>query len=218
MVDHQLYMLARNTGNARLAWSGDHGKTWEWSDWILKSSFGCPSFINYGKNFTGSPDNYVYIISPESETAYKSADGLVMARVPKQQIKERNSYEFLAGTDPGDKPVWSSDIRLRKTFFKNPGLTYRTNMSWNQALNKYFMCQVNYGDAPRFQGGFGIYESDNPWGPWKTVFYTREWDTGPGESMNIPVKWISPDGLTMHLVFSGNDSFSVRKMRLNQKE
>ena len=218
MVDRQLYMLARNTGNSRLAWSGDHGKTWEWSDWTLKSSFGCPSFINYGKNFAGAPGNYVYIISPESETAYESADGLVMARVPKLQIKDRNSYEFLAGTDPGDKPVWSNDIRLRKTFFRNPGLTYRTNMSWNQALNKYFMCQVNYGDAPRFQGGFGIYESDNPWGPWKTVFYTREWDTGPGESMNIPVKWISPDGLTMYLVFSGNDSLSVRKMQLSQKE
>lgn len=214
MVDGQLYMLVRNTGNSTLAWSGDQGKTWEWAGWTFKSGFGCPSFINYGKNYEGGPEGYVYLFSLDAVTAYDSGDGLVMARVPKQQLEDRNSYEFLAGTDREGKPVWSKDIRLSKTFFKNPGLTYRSNMSWNQALNKYFLCQINYGDEPRFRGGFGIYESDNPWGPWNTVFYTREWDTGPGESMNIPVKWISPDGLTMHLVFSGDDSFSVRKMFL----
>ena len=217
MVEGNLYLLARNTGNSTLACSVDHGQTWEWADWNFTSGFGCPSFINYGQNYQGGPEDYVYIFSPEAETAYASADGLAMARVPVNQLEDRNSYEFLAGLDDNGIPAWDKDIRLRKPFFNHPGLTYRSSMSWNPALDKFFLCQINYGDEPRFQGGFGIYESDQPWGPWKTVFYTREWDTGPGESMNIPVKWISQDGLSIYLIFSGEDSFSVRKMRLSEK-
>lgn len=217
MLDGQLFMLARNTNNSTVAWSGDRGKTWEWADWRFESGFGCPSFINYGKNYEGGPEDYVYLISPDAETAYDPADGLVMARVPRKQLRDRDAYEFLSGISSGGSPSWDKDIRLRKAFFRNPGITYRSNMSWNPVLEKFFLCQINYGDEPRFRGGFGIYESDKPWGPWKTVFFTRQWDTGPGESMNIPVKWIGPDGLGMYLLFSGEDSFSVRKMRLSKK-
>lgn len=217
MVEGCLYMLVRNTGNSTLAWSEDHGATWEWADWKLESSFGCPSFINYGKNYRYGPDDYVYIISPNAETAYASADGLVMARAPRTAVRERNEWGFLIGTDIRNQPQWSNDIRLAAPIFTNPGLTYRSSISWNQALKRYFLCQVNFGESPRFSGGFGLYESEKPWGPWSTVFYTREWDTGPGESMNIPTKWISDDGRTMHLLFSGDDSFSVRKFELERR-
>jgi hypothetical protein len=30
----------------------------------------------------------------------------------------------------------------------------------------------------------------------------------------VPTKWISPDGRTIHLVYSGGDSFNVRKATL----
>jgi hypothetical protein len=43
------------------------------------------------------------------------------------------------------------------------------------------------------------------------VFFTTQWDVGPGETASIPTKWISDDGRTIHLVFSGNDCFSVRQ-------
>ena len=214
MIEGRLYMLARNTRNSTLAWSDDHGNTWEWADWTIKSGFGCPSFVNYGKNYDGGPEDYVYIISPDTATAYESSDSLVMARVPKTELGDRDSWEFLSGIKENGNPVWDKDIRLRSPFFRNPGLTYRSSMTWNKTLDKYFLCQINFGDEPRFRGGFGVYEAGAPWGPWKTVFYTREWDVGPGESMNIPGKWISPDGKTMHIIFSGEDSFSVRKMEL----
>jgi hypothetical protein len=63
----------------------------------------------------------------------------------------------------------------------------------------------------RFQGGFGIYDAPEPWGPWTTAFYTENWDVGPGESSSLPTKWMSADGKTVHLVFSGDDHFSVRQ-------
>jgi hypothetical protein len=33
---------------------------------------------------------------------------------------------------------------------------------------------------------------------------------GPGETSCFPTKWMSADGKAVHLVFSGEDSFSVR--------
>jgi hypothetical protein len=46
------------------------------------------------------------------------------------------------------------------------------------------------------------------------VFFTGKWDVGPGETASIPTKWIGDDGQTIHLVFSGDDHFSVRQARL----
>jgi hypothetical protein len=46
------------------------------------------------------------------------------------------------------------------------------------------------------------------------MYYTEDWDIAPGESSSFPTKWISADGKSLHLVFSGGDSFSVREARL----
>ena len=73
------------------------------------------------------------------------------------------------------------------------------------------------GEDTRFQGGFGVYESRNPWGPWKTVYYTTRWDIGPGELGCFPTKWMSKDGKTMHLVCSSDDQFTIRKVRLSDR-
>jgi hypothetical protein len=90
-------------------------------------------------------------------------------------------------------------------------------------LRRYFLVQPIPGkqsrDAAgrldtRTQGGLAIYDAPEPWGPWTTVFYTDQWDVGPGDSASFPSKWISADGKTLHLVFSGNDSFSVRQATL----
>ena len=66
------------------------------------------------------------------------------------------------------------------------------------------------GDT-RFAGGFGVYDAPEPWGPWTTAFFTRQWDGGPGEHGDFPAKWMRADGRILHLVFSGDDSFSVRQ-------
>jgi len=42
-----------------------------------------------------------------------------------------------------------------------------------------------------------------------------EWDTGPGEMGSLPNKWMSSDGRTCYLVFSGNDYFSARRAYLD---
>ncbi len=85
-------------------------------------------------------------------------------------------------------------------------------------LKRYSWCQIHpdspHPQGPRFEGGFGIYEAPEPWGPWHTVYFFRRWDVGPGETASFPSKWMSKDGRTMHLVFSGDDAFSVRRVTL----
>ena len=70
------------------------------------------------------------------------------------------------------------------------------------------------GGDPRFQGGLGIYDAPEPWGPWTTAYFTEAWDVGPGETCSFPTKWMSADGNTVYLVFSGEDSYSVRSAAL----
>jgi hypothetical protein len=218
MIDGTLYMWARNAGNAQLGWSADRGKTWAWADWKLTTSFGCPTFLNFGPNYAGARDGYVYVYSPDTDSAYTPADRMVMARVPKDRLRQRGAYEFFKGLDAKGQPAWTKEVAERGAVFNHAGRCYRTGISYNPALKRYLWCQVlpesKDKRGPRFQGGFGVYEAPEPWGPWATVYFADEWDVGPGETSSFPTKWMSKDGQTLYLVFSGDDCFSVRKATL----
>lgn len=213
-VDGVLYMLVRNVGNSQLGWSADHGKTWSWADWKFTESFGCPTFLNFGRNYAGARDGFVYIYSHDQGSAYQRADRFVLMRAPKDKLRDRAAYEFFVKLDAGGQPVWSRDIRQRGAVFTNPGACYRSGISYNAALRRYLWCQTGPGSDTRYAGGFAICDAPEPWGPWTTAFFTEQWDVGPGESSCLPTKWMSADGRTVHLVFSGNDCFSVRKALL----
>jgi CubicO group peptidase (beta-lactamase class C family) len=221
-VDGVLYMLVRNTGNSQIAWSSDHGKNWMWCDWKFTTSFGAPTFLNFGKNYAAARDDFVYIYSHDSDSAYESADRMVMARVSKNQIRNRDSYEFFKNLDDSGRPVWTENIGERGAVSINPGKCYRSGISYDAGLKRYLWCQIlpasKHPQGTRFQGGFGIYDAPEPWGPWTTAFYTESWDVGPGETSSFPTKWISTDGRTCHLLFSGDDCFSVREAELVTKQ
>jgi hypothetical protein len=213
-VDGTLYLLARNTGNAQLAWSKDHGRTWTWADWKFTTSFACPTFLNFGKDYAGARDGYVYVYSPDGDSAYEPADRMVLARVPKDRMADRDAYEFFVKRDDRGGAVWSRDVKDRGGVFEFKGRCYRSGIVYNASLKRYLWWQVIPGGDTRYKGGFGVYDAAEPWGPWTCAYFTGQWDTGPGESGTFPSRWISDDGRTMYLVFSGEDSFSVRGVRL----
>ena len=219
-VNGTLYLLVRNAGNAQLGWSVDHGATWTWAGWKFTESFGCPTFLNFGRNYSGARDGFVYLVSPDSNNAYERADRFVMARVPKDRLREQAGYEFLVKLDGQGMPHWSKEAAERGAVFNHTGACYRSGITYDSGLKRYLWCQTGAGKDTRFAGGFAIYDAPEPWGPWTTVYYTDAWDTGPGESMSLPVKWMSADGLTVHLVFSGQDHFSVRQgiLKLRPKQ
>ena len=215
MVNGTLYMWVRNANKSglhcQLAWSTDHAKTWNWG--FTFTEFGYCTFINYGKNYSGARDNYVYTVTHDSPDAYVSVDSFILMRVPKGQIKTRSAYEFFTGLDGNGNPKWSSSVSQRKPVFTNPGRCNRSGISYNAGLGRYLWWQGHPGDT-RFSGGFGVFDAPEPWGPWTTVYYTTNWDVGPGETAHFPPKWMSANGKTVYLVFSGDDAFSVRKATL----
>jgi len=218
-VDGTLYLLVRNDNrngrHSRIGWSTDRARSFEWCKWNFKE-LGHPTFINFGKDYDGARDRYVYIWSNNHPSAYEASDEFVLARVPKDRIRERNAYEFFVRVK-GSTPVWSADIKKRGTVFKFPGTCIRSSVSYNAGLKRYFMwmnLRQAGGEDTRFQGGFGVYESANPWRPWRTVYFTDRWDIGPGELGSFPTKWMSKDGNTMHLICSSDDQFTVRRLRL----
>jgi CubicO group peptidase (beta-lactamase class C family) len=219
MVDGVLYMLVRNAGNAQLAWSKDHGKTWEWADWKFTTSFGCPTFLNFGKNYAGARDDFAYVYSPDSENAYQPAGRMLLARVPKDKITEHAAYEFFKGLDTEGRPTWSKFVGDRTAVFTHASRCYRSGITYCAGLKRYLWVQIipgTNGKKPdtRFEGGFAIYDAPEPWGHWTTVFFTEKWDVGPGETASFPTKWMSEDGRTLHLVFSSEDHFAIRKATL----
>ena len=219
MVDGVLYMLVRNMGPAQLAWSEDHGISWHWAHWKFQEGMGCPTFLNFGKNYQDARDGFVYLYSADTENAYQTGDDMILVRVPRTNLRDRDQYEYFCGFDSKNRPLWNGDYKRRKAVFTNPGRCYRSGISYSKGLKRYLWCQViptPSGEdqrGPRFTGGLGIFEAPEPWGPWKTVYYTQNWDMGPGETASLPPKWMSPDGKTCHYLFSGEDCFSVRELK-----
>ena len=223
MVQGTLYLWARNVNNSQLAWSADHGRTWTWSDWKFTNSFGCPSFLNFGRNNQGARDDFVYVYSADTDSAYQIADNLILARAPAAHLRDRAAWEFFAGLDATGAPRWTRDLSQRGSVFTHQSHCYRCSVIRNEALGRYLLVQPVPGRLSqdragkidtRFAGGLAIYDAPEPWGPWSTIFFSEKWDVGPGDSASFPVKWISPDGRTLHLVFSSEDSFSVRQATL----
>jgi CubicO group peptidase (beta-lactamase class C family) len=222
MVDGTLYVWLRNAGNSILGWSADHGRTWAYADWKFTTGFGAPTFLNFGRNYAGARDHYVYIYSTDSDSAYLPADRMVLTRVPKERLRDRSAYEFFVAIDAVGQPTWTADIKQRGPAFVHPSRCYRSGVTYNAALRRYLWCQVmpesTDSRGPRFQGGFGVYDAPKPWGPWTTAYFTNDWDVGPGDTNSFPTKWMSADGRTMHLVFSGDDHFSVRKATVKVRD
>ncbi len=216
MVDGVLYMLVRNTGNSQLAWSRDHGNSWEWG-FTFDESFGCPTFLNYGRDYAKARDEFVYIYSSDGPSAYEPYDQMVLARVPRGRLQDRAAYEFLVSVDERDAPRWTPDIQQRGPVFSFPGSCQRSEVVYVPGIRRYLMA-LGFDQ----QGGWGLFDAPEPWGPWTTALATRAWGLGQTHGYRLPAKWISDDGTTLHLVFSGRthedveyDAFCVRRLQLS---
>jgi hypothetical protein len=219
MVDSVLYMWVRNANNSgrqcQLAWSTDHAETWTWNGWKFEELGYC-AFLNFGQHYASSRDDYVYMFSPDTPSAYNETDQVVLTRVPRGQILDEAAYEFVSDLDADGNPAWTSDIAQRYPVFSFPGGCNRLDVTYNEPLGRYLMTMRSRARA----GGvnqFSIYDAPEPWGPWTTVYYTEEWEGGPlptgnggwGECAHISSKWIESNE-RFYLVFAGDDSFAVR--------
>jgi hypothetical protein len=209
MVDGVLYMWVRNlnqdgTGST-LAWSKDHARTWTWADWNF-SEIGYPVWLNAGKNYEAAQDGYAYLYSPDTPSAYKPSDNILLVRVPKDRITDKQAYQFFSGMNNHGQPRWSAEFRDRKPVFTASGHCYRPDVVYNPGIRRYLLCTATSGSKQwcGTEGKYlGIFDAPTPWGPWTMVTQIDGW--GGDENWfqpRIPSKWISEDGKTFDLLYS----------------
>ncbi len=210
MVNDVLYLFVRNYvvgddwRHSRLAVSMDQGRTWTWVDWHFTESFGCPEFVQYGPNYAQARDGYVYVVSQDGRSAYDFDPGVVLARVPGRLVMHREAYEFFAGYSRDGLVSWDADITKRQAMFSDPAGTQRVGLTYNAGLRRYFLTTAHSdGSGATHTPALGVFDAPEPWGPWTTVYYADQWADGWMIHHKFPPAWMSADGLTMWLAYSG---------------
>ncbi len=208
--------------------STDYGKTWTetpctpekplFGEKALNGEpvkIGAPHFVDFGKNMAHSPDGKAYLAAHGASDganrrfAYNSwitGDEIYLARATPspENMNDASKYEFFAGHDARGEASWTDDLSKAR-----PIAAWRDNMgcvtiTYNPPLKKYLMCVTDGGNTVHYFNTY-ILESDRITGPWKLVTYMKRF----GEQayfVNIPSKFISPDGRTMWLCYSANFS------------
>jgi hypothetical protein len=180
--------------------------------------------VQFGKNYKGARDDYIYVASQANDSAYSYSPDIVMARVKKDSVMERSCYVFFAGLDENGNPLWSRDISKRKPIFTDPNGTQRIAITYNAPLGRYILTTSHLaGKKATHTAALGVFEASEPWGPWSTVYYDDHWSVKDGNDCRtyhhrFPPKWIGADGTTLWLLYSGLDcglySFCVKQARL----
>lgn len=209
--------------------STDYGKTWtetpctpstplfgENPD-VAKVKIGAPHFVDFGKNMEHSPDGYAYLVAhgatnPASCNNWIQGDHVYLIRVKPtiENINNKSAYEFFAGRDRKGKAIWTNDFGQIKPLLEWEGYLGCVTVTYNPGLKKYLMCisrgRKNYMWKEHWVDNrydTMILEADNLAGDWKLVKYLDRF--GPvAYFVNIPSKFISPDGKKMWLSYSAN--------------
>ena len=216
MIDKKMYAWIRNlnlpgdalgTGSTMMH-SEDYGKTWEYVDWNWPT-IGYPTWLNAGQNYSAAEDGYAYFIAPDGPSAYADYKSMLMARVEVEHILDKSKYQFYTGKNP-ENPQWGSYEDRTPVFFDEGG-AFRPDIVYNPGLDRYLLTMATpYGEwmwwandnADRFPH-FSMFEAPNPWGPWSTVLYKKDWGAPENRfSPHIPSKWISEDGQSFYLLYS----------------
>jgi hypothetical protein len=224
----------------RLKFSGNYGTAtpdFTWASWTL-SEVGYASFVQFGKGYAGGPADYLYAVIPMrsgstgsvSNSAYDMVPGFGLIRGARANVPARSSWKYFCGSSA--TPAWCSAAGSAKPILYQAGNQFnpRAGMSWNPGLGKFMLSLVvdptptTPDEGMRFYGGLAVLTSDNPWGPWETVFSSSgtwpggnsgqgcgftKW--GAGERADIPTKYISADGKTFYLFSSGGDCLSIAR-------
>ncbi len=226
---------------SRLYRSMDKGATWQAAEWAFTPDDGLTGggILQFGQNYQGARDDYVYhyfvhpsnLIDPvKGESEIMQPGQIYLARVPKDQLLERPAYTFFKGFKKG-KAVWTRKVRKKKpVFLDQNGVGTPMGISYVPGLKRYLL---STGHLKGHSGMLGIFKAPAPWGPWSTVYYADE-NSWFGHDFKpeivppttffwcIPTKWISDDGRSATLVFTGgwetggpfNDSFNTVRIRL----
>jgi hypothetical protein len=187
-----------------------------------------PAILQFGKGYSGIPTNvkgdtenyiYTYFIehSPNASDPYclpvQKPGKIYLARVPFAGIENQSAYQFFSSTNPAS-PTWGTHTQRVPVFSDPNGVGWNMSVSYNTPLQKYLLITEHDVSA---KSNMGMFEAVTPWGPWKTVVYTENFGLEGSIQQtafyyNFAQKWLSLDGKTFTLIFSGtssNDSWNT---------
>jgi len=203
----------------KLKQSTDHGVNWSDASWQIDGSHNLimPTIANYGKDYAGAKDNYSYsyfIHRQGGDLMVHKPGKLSLARVNKANIWDGNAYEWVSGFDGSGNPTWSSNISNHVPVFEDAsgGVGWCLSVVYNAGLSRYILTTEHGATYTDSKASLGFFESENPWGPWKTITYYDNWASGSGISGvnktffgNFSNKWTSSDGRNFAFIFSGDE-------------
>lgn len=202
--------------------SDDNGRSWKNipgknTPYFLGPQFGGLAFVGFGPGYTGVPESlgdYVYAIS--NDDSWETGHHVRLARVPKKRVLDRKAWQFYVGA--GGEPAWSRDEERARPIHSDPGHVGHPTMTYNAALGRFLLAYSSdvvphsLATPPAIAAAtwhrareLVILEGPTPWGPWALVHHEPFWE---GEHVaylpQIPSKWLSQDGLSGTLLFSGD--------------
>ncbi len=217
-----LYVSEQGTWNRCRLWrSSDSGMSWVDRGWLFPRShkaFAFPGLVQYGKGQEVKADGYVYGFS-DNDPARVKDNHLYLFRVRQDEMEDLNAYEYFCGTI--ESPRWSHDLEDRTSVFHDPaGIGWGTTCVYHQATGRYLLSVSIHDEL----GDWGLYESKQLWGPWRTVAYGEDfpqWTYSPAEKQrpaylhSFPAAWMSADGRTLWCVFDRGDHFNLARCTLH---
>ncbi|KAA6299972.1 MAG: hypothetical protein EZS26_003884 [Candidatus Ordinivivax streblomastigis] len=161
-----------------------------------------------------SPDGKAYMVAHGAElndqkprfwnSSWITGDNVYLLRVTPtlENMNDASQWEFYGGKDAQGNAVWTSDFSQIK-----PLLEWNNNMgcvtvTYNAPLKKYLMCVTDGGNTVSRMNTY-LLESESLTSEWKLITYMKSFGE-QGYFVNIPSKFINPDGQTMWLMYSGN--------------
>lgn len=200
--------------------STDLGKTWtetpctpenplfgEHSPNGAPIKIGAPHFVDFGKNMEHSPDGKAYLVAHGASdgenrrfgyNSWITGDEIYLIRVTPsiENMNDASKYEFFDGEG------WTKDFSQIKPIAQWRDKMGCVTMTYNAPLKKYLMCVTDGMTTGRRFNTYFL-ESDKITGPFKIVQYLKEFGE-QGYFVNFPSKFISDDGMTLWLSYSGN--------------
>lgn len=227
-----------NLRSAELFYSRDYGRNWGYGGVGFGRGDGLalPTFIQFGQSHSAindaglAPDYaYMYAIGKTRLSAVQHGLGvfkpglIYLLRAPVTELGHKTAYEYFTG-DP--QQPWSRNASRKAPVFVDPGgVGWNVSAMYSPKLGRYLLMTEHWIS---FRGNLGLFESENPWGPWRTVAYFSHWgktlhapkgaDADTAFFWNFSPKWMaqSPSD-EFSLVYTGigknSDSFNVIRGR-----
>jgi hypothetical protein len=176
---------------------------------------GAPHFVDFGQALAHSPDGQAYLVAHGASDpvnrrfgydSWITGDEIYLLRVRPSiaHMNDAAQYEFYAGDTPAGEPVWTHDFRQIKPIARWRDHMGCVTMTYHAPSKKYLMCVTDGGNTVSYFDTY-LLESERITGPWKLVTYLKHF----GEQayfVNIPSKFINPDGRTFWLCYAANFS------------